>query len=365
MSKADIEQTIKKQFTDLQDADILKLSESGSLVIDATQELEDKVKMPLNILKAQMTNIETLKNYQASLFSGEYELVTGQDRETLKNNFNLIIRDFKGLTLDYWEDKVLTACYCLLNRQNSNKLNPHIIIETKAELYQEVLEKNKGGRYGGKEREKFDKALKSLQATIHHFVYRKAVKDGKKLKTEFVTIEAPLITSVVCNYVSENDNENTAQDIKEKGRYFISFHPIVLDQIIEHFRFLPRNISKEIKALCSEVKQTTPLMEGFIRWLHAHSMKSTEVRRTREALIRELKLDKQYKTQKGRTIKALHQAYEIAKRTGYLKDYAIDQKGKECIVDVFYLNPNKYEHLQTKKKNEAPLLPISKKKGRK
>ena len=322
-------------------------------IAQVTPEVETRTKISRHILKAPSVNIETIRNMQSDLFSGEYELVTGQSKEAIKERFNLIVKDFRGLNLDYWEKKVVIACYCAIDKQNANTQTPFITIGSKADLYKEVLEKDKKGNYGGKERELFDNAIERLKAKQHQLVYYKTVKDGKKIKREYVLVEAPFITGIITNFIAEQDTEQSIKEIKDKGKYHIQFHPVIFDGLIDNFRLIPKNLSREIKAICPEIKKTTPLQEDFILWLHTHDSRNIEIRRTKEVLIKELKQDALYKKYKKRAIKNLHECYEIAKQTGYLTGYQIDQKGKECIVDVFYLNPDKFYHIADKPKDKG------------
>lgn len=316
-----------------------------------TTETGTRAKISRHFLKAQTVNIETIKNLQSDLFSGEYELVTGQSREALRERFNLIVKDFRGLNLDFWEKKVVIACYCAIEKQNASTGTPYITIGSKADLYKEVLEKDGRGKFSGKERELFDNAIERLKKKQHQLVFYKTVKDGKKVKREYVLVEAPFISGIVTNYTAEQDTEQSIKNIKDKGRYYIQFHPVIFEGLIDSFRLIPKNVSREIKAVCTDVKKTTELMEDFILWLHTHAPHLTEIRRTKETLVRELKQDALYRKYKKRVIENLHECYEIAKRTGYLTDYKIDQKGKEFIVDVFYLNPDKFYHIKDKQQD--------------
>ena len=63
-------------------------------------------------------------------------------------------------------------------------------------------------------------------------------------------------------------------------------------------------------------------------------------------LIKELGIEEQYKLQPRRTGKELVKAYKVAKKTGYLTNFKLAQKGKEGPVDVFHLNPGMFEHLK-------------------
>lgn len=316
-----------------------------------TTETGTRAKISRHFLKAQTVNIETIKNLQSDLFSGEYELVTGQSKEALRDKFNLIVKDFRGLNLDFWEKKVVIACYCAIEKQNANKGTPYITIGSKADLYKEVLEKDKRGKFSGKERELFDNAIERLKQKQHQLVFYKTVKDGKKVKREYVLVEAPFITGIVTNYTAEQDTEQSIKNIKDKGRYFITFHAVIFEGLVDSFRLIPKNVSREIKAICTDVKKTTELMEDFILWLHTHDPRKTEIRRTKEVIVKELKQEALFKKNKKRCLENLRSCYEIAKRTGYLTGYDIDQRGKECIVDVFYLNPDKFYHIKDKQQD--------------
>lgn len=317
-----------------------------------TTEIDTRAKISRYFLTAQSVNIDTLKNFEADLFSNDFELIPEQDRQKLKDRFNLIIKDFKGLKLTYWQKKVIISCYCLIERQGANKNRPAITITNKTDLYREVLEKDKpADGYNWGERKLFDKALEELQTQKQQIVFFKTTMEKKKKIREYVMVEAPLISSIITHY-KENpkDNAETSHiDIKEKGEKIISLNPVIFDGLIDKWRLVPKNIAREIKGTCEDIKRVTPIMEDFIFWLHSHSPENNPVRRNRETLIKELGLEQEYKHNKKRVKEKLLETYDIAKRTGYLTKYETDIKGSREYLDVFYLNPSMYEHLKPKK----------------
>jgi len=311
-------------------------------------ESQTKAKFPRYFLNAMTANIETVKRYEGDLFSDEFELVDTQDRKVLKDRFNLIIKDFHGLSLTYWQKKVVTACFCLIDKQGATAERPTIDIENKSDLYKEVLEKDKKGRFGGQERRLFDEALEELQTQKQQVIFKKGVKNQKgKPQWQYIMVEATLITNRVYNFTADID-ENSPTDIKDKASQTIHFNPVIFHGLIDEWRLVPKNVSREIKQACPDVKRVTSLQEDFILFLHGFPSKYNPIRRSRPVLAQELKIDKDYKKNKKRTTEALLQAYEIAKQTGYLTDYLLDEKGKFLIVDVFFLNTDRFEHMKEK-----------------
>lgn len=310
-------------------------------------ELDTKAKVSRYFLNALTINVETLKRYEADLFSDSFELIDSQTKKDLKNRFNLIVKDFKGLSLSYWQKKVVTACFCLIDKKGATDSRPIIEIESKADLYAEVLEGRGSGQFLGSEREKFDQALEELQTMKQQVIFHKNIKDSKgKKKREYIMIEAPLVAGIVYNLTSEG--EKTVEDIKGKAKISIQFNPVIFHGLIDNWRLIPKNTAREIKSICKDVERVTSLMEDFILFLHGHAPHTLEIRRSRPVLVQELKIEREYKKNKKRTTDNLLQAYDIAKRTGYLTDYRLNEKRTGLIVDVFSLNPEKYEHLRNK-----------------
>jgi len=309
--------------------------------------LETKAKVSRFFLNAMTMNVEQVKRYEADLFSDDFEIIGTQDKARLKSQFNLVIKDFKGLNLSYWQKKVVTACYCLIEKRRATAKTPAIAIDNMAELYAEVLEQDGKGNYAGSERASFNEALEELQTTKQQIIFYKNIKDDKgKRKREYIIVQAPLISGVVSHLTSDDGKAVGDEDIKNKASKTIQFNPVIFQGLVDAWRLIPKNITKEIKDAFPDVKKVKPIYEDFILFLHGHGKHMTEVRRSRPVLAQELKIEAEYQKNKKRTTESLLQAYEIAKRTGYLKDYQTDQKGKNLIVDVFILNPERFEHLK-------------------
>jgi len=309
--------------------------------------LETKAKVSRFFLNALTMNVEQVKRYEADLFSDDFEIIGTQDKARLKNQFNLVIKDFKGLNLSYWQKKVVTACYCLIEKRRATATSPVIEIGNMAELYGEVLERDEKGNYAGSERASFNEALEELQTAKQQIIFYKTVKDDKgKKKREYIIVQAPLIAGIVSHITSDDGKTIGDEEIKNKASKTIQFNPVIFQGLVDAWRLIPKNITKEIKDAFPDIKKVKPIYEDFILFLHGHGKHVTEIRRSRPVLAQELKIETQYKKDKKRTTEALLQAYEIAKKTGYLKDYEIDQRGKNLIVDVFILNPERFEHLR-------------------
>lgn len=330
---------------------ISRLVENKSLgLIDAESLLliGEKAKVSANILNSCYTTPGKLKKYQADLFSDRYELAKGQMRDDINEKISKYIEDFKGLKLTYWQKKVIIAFYCLIEKQDASRQRPFIKIHSKTDLYREVLGKNKNGKgYNWGERKLLDKALEELQTKKQQIVFTKTKRVKDKKIREYIIVESVLITERIYYRKSINNERGLKEgDIKEKGRQVIKFNPIIFDGLIDRWRLIPKNLTREIKMACPEVKRVTPLIEDFIYWLHSHSYKLTEIKRNRLILINELGLEKAYRHNKERTLKKIFKTYQIAKKVGYLKDYLINQKGKRKSIDIFILNPIMYEHIQ-------------------
>lgn len=346
------------QETKVKTVSLRDLPERDIKTLAVADRLGTKAKVSRFFLNALTMNVEQVKRYEADLFSDDFEIIGTQDKARLKNQFNLVIKDFKGLNLSYWQKKVVTACYCLIEKRGATATSPAIAIENMADLYAEVLERDEKGKFAGSERASFNDALEELQTTKQQIVFYKTVKDAKgKKKREYIIVQAPLIAGVVSHLTSEGNTTVDDEAIKNRASKTISFNPVIFQGLVDAWRLIPKNLSREIKNAVPDIERATPLMEDFILFLHGHAKHVTEVRRSRPVLAQELKIEAEYRKNKKRTTENLLRAYEIAKRTGYLTGYEIDQKGKNMIVDVFHLNPDRFEHLK-KGLLEAEGLPI-------
>jgi len=304
-------------------------------------------------LKAQTVHKKDLERWQSDLFSGAYSVVNKDDKDALSSRMGeLIVKDFEGLKLTYWEKKVVIALYCQIEKQGVSIDNPVLYLENRSDLYGEVLEKGGNGRYHGSERKQFDEAMESLQTHKKEVVFYKTITEDGKKKRQYCLMEGVLIPEA--GYIIETGGKSLSNDeIRNKGKFAIKLHTVLLDGIIDNFRLIPKNIAGEIKK--TGVKRVREEMEDFIYWLHSHTHDTREIRRRKDVLIQELKLEREYRKNKSRTINKLHETYKIAKETGYLKDYKINQKGKTGdILDIFYLNADKIYHTKEKKLPATP-----------
>ena len=145
----------------------------------------------------------------------------------------------------------------------------------------------------------------------------------------------------------------TEAQLKETGQIKISILPMFLRDYHKYYKLLPKDISKEVREKCPDIKKVSEPLVNFIDFLHRQDTR--EVRRNRLTLTKELKLGEPLRKRGKKYINGiLFKCYDIAKRTGYLTGYKIDQKGKTELVDVFYLNVFKYEHLKPRQVKEAP-----------
>ncbi|MCK4248918.1 MAG: hypothetical protein KAX15_03985, partial [Candidatus Omnitrophica bacterium] len=323
---------------------------------EATRIAETKAKVSRHFLSAQSAHEGTFENKQLELWGDDFELDQDQNKYNLDKQLKGYVKDFKGLRLTYWQEKFVTACYCVIEKQQAHAKNPFILLESWADLYKEVLEKKDGG-YSGKEREFLIQGGKELQTQLQQMAFYKTItkekgKKAKKIRKYFVT-EGPLITNI--GYYGETaETKNVLQDIKNKGKMAISFNLIIFEGLVDRWRLIPKNLTREIKEACPEITRAKITAERFIKWLHTHGIGKIKIKRNRTELIKALDLEKSYKKNKDRTIKKLLECYDIAKKTGYLTDYKLNQKGTIKLLDVFYLNQDKFEHLKTKKVEKEP-----------
>jgi hypothetical protein len=330
-----------------------------------SKEAETKVKVPSHFLNSYFTTEDTLKHYQDQGqlqfdFKAEGDIT---DITKSKNILATIVSEgFKGINLSYQENRVIKGLFNLLNKQNASEQRPFIVLENKYQLYEEILERKviKKGKYkdfSGAETKEVDKAIEDLQKNTQQIIIKGY--DGIDIKTKkplyfFYMRKTSLINLEYLkrNMPPEEAEKMTEEQLKETGQIRINILSIFLRDYHKYFKLIPKDLSKEIREKCPEVKKISKPIVDFIDLLHRQDSKGlingNELRRARETLIKELKLEKMYKKNKRRTVKRLLSCYNMAKRTGYLEDYKIDQKGKYSLVDVFYLNIFKFEHLKPK-----------------
>ena len=317
-------------------------------------DMATKAKVSSHFLNAYFTTDDTIKNYEGQLELFDFN--TTQDIAKTKANLSTIIANgFKSITLSYPENRVMKGLFSLLEKQNASEDRPFIVLKNIAELYDEVLEKKvmKRGKYkdfSGAEVNEAKDALDKLSKETQQIIIKG--QDGKDKKGKplyfFYMAQKPLISiEYLKRQIPESDvNKVTEAELKETGQIKITILPIFLKDYQKYFKLLPKDISREIREKCPDVKKVSEPLVNFIDLLHRQE--SQEVRRERATLVKELRLEKEYRQKKGRTTETLLKCYDIAKRTGYLADYQIDQKGKYGLVDAFTLNPDKFYHLRVR-----------------
>ena len=139
----------------------------------------------------------------------------------------------------------------------------------------------------------------------------------------------------------------TEGEVKNTGRIRIKIVPQFLTNYQKFFKYLPRDVSKEIRTACPEVQRITQPLEDFINYLHRQD--NEIVKRRRETIVKALRMEKAYHEKRKITTQKILSFYEIAKRTGYLKDYELDQRDGTYTVDVLFLEPSKFLHLRARR----------------
>lgn len=328
-----------------------------------TPEIETKAKVSSHFLNSYFTTEDTLKNYQGqlelNLFNAEGDIT---DITKSKKVLGEVIanKGFKGMELSYQENRVMKGIFSLIQKQDASETRPFIVLDNISQLYEQILEKKVAKKlkdgytfkdFSGAEITQVNEALDKLSKTPQQIIVkgRDGVdKKGKPTYFFYMKEEALISKEYLKRNIPEGEVDNiTEATLKQTAQIKISVLPIFLRDYHKYYKLLPKDISKEVREACPEVKKVSEPIVNFIDFLHRQE--NAEVRRERPTLIKELKLDKVYKKNKKIAINTLLKCYDIAKRTGYLSDYKIDQKGKYALVDVFYLNVFKYEHLKPKK----------------
>jgi len=339
---------------------LLELLKTYRKILEQEEQPKDKSKVSLFFLDYVSTTEDTLKKQARQI--DKFTKIRGelQGIAERKNSLTNAKGEFLGVTLSVQEDRAIKGIYSLLQKRGASEERPFIILNTKAELYEEILEKtridNKDGKtyqaFSGSATAEIDSAIKRL-AEERHTISLKGIdgKDKKGRPTYFHYLAKAPILSVefLKTNIPENEIAGTSAHKTEKtGFVKISIHPIFLKNYDNYFAMIPKDIPKEIRSACPEITKTTPLMIAFINYLHRQ--KNIELRRARATMIRVLNIEKQYKKDKTRTTNSLVGCYEIAKRAGYLTEYKLDQQGKHGLVDVLLLNSARFEHTLGKKK---------------
>jgi hypothetical protein len=344
----------------------LKGQEAGTSPV--SKEAELKAKVSSHFLNSYFTTNDTLKNYNGQIqfnFKAEGDIT---DITKAKDTLAVIAsKGFKGLDLSYQENRVIKGLFNLLQKQNASEQRPFIVLDSVSQLYNEILEKKvkkKKGKYSftdfsGAEIGKVNEAVETLKKNMQQIIIKGQHGIDKKTKKPlyfFYMKEAPLISIEYLkrDITPEQAKGMTEKQLKETGQIKISILPIFLRDYHKYYKLLPKDISREIREKCPDVKRVSEPLVNFIDLLHRQDktalINGNELRRTRETLIKELKQEEQRKKRGKQYIKdILFSCYDIAKRTGYLDNYLTDERGKTELVDVFYLNIHKYEHLKPKR----------------
>jgi len=353
-----------KQMRNRKDYAPIKVKEDlGAAEVKEVEQLitvERKIKVPTHFLSSFFTTKDTLKNYQDQLTLG---VKTEQDITEVKEDLAIIVsKGFKGINLSYPENRVIKGIFSLAQKQKASENRPFIVLRNISQLLNEILEKkarkiSPGGRsfkdFFGSAVEQMKEALDNLSKTQQQIIikgYDGIDKKTKKPLYYFYMREIPLINvEYLKRRISEEEVEKlTEGELKETGYIKISILPIILRDYHKYFKMLPKDISKEVRKKCPEVKKISMTLVNFVDFLHRQDKR--EVRRTRLTLTKELKLENQLKKRGKAYIKRiLLKCYDQTKRTGYLEDYKVDQVGTSGLVDVLYLNVFRFEHLKPKK----------------
>lgn len=359
-------QKMPKQMRNRKDYAPLKVKEDlGAAEVKEVEQfttLERKIKVPSHFINSYFTTEDTLKTYQKQL-TFDFKMEQNKDTTEVKEGLAIMVsKGFRGINLSYSEKRVIKGIFSLAQKQKANENHPFIVLSNISKLLNEILEKKARKTspdgysfkdFFGAEVEQIKKALDNLSKTQQQIIIKGY--DGIDKKTGkpmyfFYMREIPLISiEYLKRKIPEDEVEKlTEGELKETGYIKISILPIILRDWHKYFKLLPKDISKEVREKCPEVKRISVTLVDFIDLLHRQN--NQEVRRTRSTLTKELKLEKQLKKRGGSYIKRiLLKCYDQAKRTEYLEDYKVDQKGTSGLVDVFYLNISRFEYLKPKK----------------
>jgi hypothetical protein len=359
-------QKMPKQMRNRKDSAPLKVKEDlGAAEVKEVEQfttLERKIKVPSHFINSYFTTEDTLKTYQKQLtldFKMEQNIDTTEAKEGLAI---MVSKGFKGINLSYSEKRVIKGIFSLAQKQKVSEKLPFIVLSNISKLLNEILEKKARKTspdgysfkdFFGSEVKQMKEALDNLSKTQQQIIIKGY--DGIDKKTGkpmyfFYMRETPLINiEYLKRRIPEEEVEKlTEGELKETGYIKISILPIILRDYHKYFKMLPKDISKEVREKCPGVRRISVTLVDFIDLLHRQN--NQEVRRTRSTLTKELKLEKQLKKRGKAYIKRiLLKCYDQAKMTEYLEDYKIDQRGTSGLVDVFYLNIFRFEHLKPKK----------------
>ena len=334
-------------------------------------EMSTGVKVPSTFLNSYFTTDETLKNYKGQL-ELNLEQFTGDKGQLCRDRQKLEIYigrgDFQGIDLSYQENRAMKGIFALADKQGANEKSPFVILENASDLYEQILEKKKTKNkkdgttfrdYRDSDKKSIDDALDALVKKPHKIVIKGQSgtdKKGKPLFFFYMT-EKPLID---IEYLKADIPEDAVggvseRDVKDTGRVRIKILPQFLTNYQKFFKYLPRDVSKEIRTACPEVQRMTQPLEDFINYLHRQD--NEIVKRRRETIAKALRIEAVYHKNRRRANDNIISYYDIAKRAGFLKDYKLDQRDGTYTVDVLFLEPSKFLHLRARRdKAEAKAL---------
>lgn len=333
-----------------------------------TPEIRKMSKYPSLLLNNMFTTDDTLKGYQGQLelfdefsFGGLQDAKKALSKEDADKQLTAVITGkevYQGLDFSINEQRVTGGICRLLDKQGASEEKPYIVLNNISELYEEILEKKTTKRHGhaskeflGGEREDINEGLKELEETTRKIFIRTTKYDTKKKKNIYglYMYKKPIIQVFrgIEDMTKEGLEAITEKDLETKGKVIIKIIPEFLRRYGDRFKLLPMDLSREIREKAG-IKKAPKVIYDFILFLHNHKEDDIEIRRHRTTIIKELKLYEQLKKRGKKYVNALlFKCYNIAKTTGYLAGYKIDEPSrKHGLVDVFTLNPDKFYHLR-------------------
>jgi len=323
-------------------------------------------KMSQVFLSSLFATEDTLIKYH-----GQMELRLGKTHAVsiIKKDLSTVItQGYKPLSFTAWQTRAIKALFSLCDEQNADYSNPTIVLNNISQFCEEALErkvtkKHKDGHtfkdFSGGEVNRLKQALQELSnpEELPRVICRGRVSGANRAKGNgfFYMEETPIIKSIkyLQKDLTEEQMENmTGEELKKSGQISITILPEFLRDWKGYWKFLPKDISKEIREACPDVKKVTKYLRNFIDYLHIQE--NPILRRTRKELFRAAKFNEADIKKRGKSYysKVVFKYYDIATRSGYLTGYELDQKGTADLVDVLHLNENKYYHLAQRAKKK-------------
>jgi len=297
-----------------------------------TPEIETKAKVSSHFLNSYFTTENTLKNYQGQkdfdFFRAEGDIT---DITKSKKVLGEVIatKGFKGIDLGYQESRVMKGIFSLAQKQDASENRPFIVLDNISQLYEQILEKKvekkrKDGYtfkdFSGAEITKVNDALDRLSKTPQQIIVKGQDENDKKGKpTYFFYMKEKALISLEYlkrNIPASEVNRMTEAELKKTAQIKIIIEPIFLRDYHKYYKELPKDISREVRKACPEIKKVSEPLVNFIDLLHRQDklINGDELHRTRETLIKELKLEKLYRKNKKIAVETLKKCYDIAKR---------------------------------------------------